>query len=120
LCYAFGENNLIRRGEMGRMTITLDDFLQKELRKIQGKLIQDTGEDWSFTTIVNMVILGGLLSSERLKKKDWEIIGGFLLEEKLSLDVEAGVDSLASHALEARGWGKVVQQMQLKEAEGEE
>jgi len=104
---------------MGRMTVTLDDFLQKELRKIQGRLIQGTGEDWSFTTIVNMVILGGLIGSERLKKKDWEIIRGFILEEKLSLDLEAGVDTLASHVLEIKGWGQVVQQMQLKEA-GEE
>lgn len=103
---------------MGRVTITLNDFLQKELRKIQGKLIQDTGEDWSFTAIVNMVILGGLIGSERLKKKDWDVIQGFISEEKLSLDVEAGIDSLASYALEMKGWGKVVQQMQLREGEG--
>jgi len=83
-------------------------------------LIQDTGEDWSFTTIVNMVILGGLIGPERLKKKDWEIIRGFLLDEKLSLDLEAGVDTLASHNLEIKGWGQVVQEMHLKEAEEEE
>jgi len=105
---------------MGRVTITLNDFLQKELRKIQGQLIQDTGEDWSFTTIANMVILGGLIGSERLQKKDWDIIQGFLLEEKSSLDVEAGVDSLASHALEMKGWGEVVQRMRLREAKEEE
>jgi len=85
---------------MGRMTV---DFLQKELRKTQGRLIQDTIEDWSFATIVNMVILGGLIGSERLKKKDWEIIRGFLLDGKISLDLETGVDILASRALQMKG-----------------
>lgn len=104
---------------MGRMTITLNDTLEKSLRRIQGKFIHDFEKDWSFTTIVNMVILGGLLGAERLKNKDWEVIDDFLKEEKLSLDLEAGIDSLASHALEMKGWGQVVQRMQLKDAEEE-
>ena len=97
---------------MGRMTVTLNDTLEKSLRRIQGKFIHDFEEDWSFTTIVNMVILGGLIGSKRLKKKDWEIIHDFLEDEKLSLDLEAGIDSLASHVLEMRGLGKVVQQLE--------
>lgn len=104
---------------MGRMTVTLDDDIMKALRKIQGKFIADSGEEWSFTTIVNMVLLGGLLGSDRFSKKVWRTILDFLEQQKLNLDLEAGVDTLASHALEMKGWGQIVQQMQLKEAEEE-
>jgi hypothetical protein len=117
LCYAFGENNIIWEGEMGRMTITLNNILEKSLRQIQGTFIHDFEKDWSFTTIVNMVILGGLIGAKKFKDEDWKIIHNFLEEEKLSLDLEAGIDSLASHVLDMKGWGQVVQQMQLKEAE---
>lgn len=105
---------------MGRMTITLDDDIQKVLRKIQGTFIADSGDEWSFTTIANMVLLAGILGAERLRKKDWETIFNFLKHQKLGLDLEAGVDTLASHALDMRGWGQVVQQMQLEEAREEE
>lgn len=102
---------------MGRMTITLNNILEKSLRQIQGTFIHDFEKDWSFTTIVNMVILGGLIGAKKFKDEDWKIIHNFLEEEKLSLDLEAGIDSLASHVLDMKGWGQVVQQMQLKEAE---
>ena len=105
---------------MGRITITLDDDIMKALRKIQGKFIADSGEEWSFTTIVNMVLLGGLLGSGRFSSKVWKTIFDFLKQQKLSLELEAGVDTLASHALEMKGWGQVVQQMQLKEEKKEE
>ncbi len=105
---------------MGRITISLNDDIMRALRRIQGDFIGGSGEEWSFTTIVNMVLLGGLLGSKRFAKKDWRVIVDFLEEQKLDLDLEAGVDTLASHALEMKGWGQVVQQMQLKEAEGGE
>ena len=38
---------------------------------------------------------------------------------KSNFSIAAGGDTLASHALEMKGWGQVVQQMQLKEAEEE-
>lgn len=105
---------------MGRITVTLDDDIIKALRQIQGKFIADSGDEWSFTTIINMVLLGGLLGADRFRKKDWRTIYDFLEYQKLSLDLESGVDTLASHALEMKGWGQIVQRMQLKEAEEEE
>ncbi len=104
---------------MARVTITLNDTVMKTLRKIQGQFIAGSGDEWSFTTIVNMVLVGGLIGSTRFKKKDWLDIFDFIEHQKLDLDLEASVDTLASHALEMRGWGQVVQQMQLKEAEKE-
>ena len=102
---------------MARVTITLNDDIMKALRKIQGQFIAGSGDEWSFTTIVNMVLVGGLIGSKRFKSKDWTNIFDFLEDQKLDLDLEAGVDTLASHALEMKGWGQVVEQMQLKEAE---
>lgn len=85
---------------MGRMTITLNDIIEGKLREIQGGYIAASKQDWSFTTIVNMVLLGGLIGAEKFGKKQWGIIDSFLKEEKLALELEAGTDSIISHLVE--------------------
>lgn len=88
---------------MGRMTVTLDDHIEGWLREIQGTLIVDTKQDWSFTTIVNMVLLVGFLGVEKLGEKQWAIINSFLEQEKPKLELESPVDAMINRLHKARG-----------------
>lgn len=85
---------------MPRITVTLDDDIMKILRQIQGSYIADTGEDWSFTTIVNMVLLGGLVGVKKFKKQEWKTINEFLDEKKFNLELESPLDIIANYKLQ--------------------
>jgi hypothetical protein len=78
---------------LNRLSITLNDFLDDQLRDIQGALIKKLKRDISFTTVVNLVLVGGLLGSKHFDKKDWRIINDFLAEEQINIDAEGLTDN---------------------------
>lgn len=45
---------------MTRITIVLDDNLEKRMRLIQAKTIRTTGKNCSFSNVINLVIEKGL------------------------------------------------------------
>lgn len=82
--------------KQNRLSITLDQVLEDKLRDIQGGLIQGRKADVSFTTTVNVVLLAGILASDKLDEKDWEMIRDFLDKEALNLDAEGLTDSFVN------------------------
>ena len=50
------------------------------------------GDDISFTTAVNMVLLGGLGGARKFEKEDWQNIKNFLNDQKIRLDALSGED----------------------------
>lgn len=89
---------------MTRITITIDENLYKALRKIQGNFISSTGEDWSFTTIVNLVILAGIIApeylDERLKNEFWRTLTAFIMDKKVELELSGIEDKIVERILE--------------------
>lgn len=79
--------------EQNRLSITLDRELGDILRDIQGGLIRGRKADVSFTTTVNVVLLAGVLASDKLDKDDWETIRDFLDKKGLNLDAEGLTDN---------------------------
>lgn len=78
---------------MNRLSITLHDQLEEELRDIQGGLIRGRKADVSFTTTVNAVLVAGILASDKLDDEDWTIIRDFLDKEDLNLNKEGLTDN---------------------------
>jgi hypothetical protein len=78
---------------MSRLSITLDDKLEDELRDIQGGLIRGRKADVSFTTTVNTVLVAGILASDKLDDQDWAVIRDFLDKEELNLNKEGLTDN---------------------------
>jgi len=89
---------------MTRITITIDENLYKALRKIQGGFISSTGEDWSFTTIVNLIILAGIIApeylDEELKEEFWETLRDFIKDKKIELELSGIEDKIVEKILE--------------------
>lgn len=54
---------------MPRVSLTIDERLNKTIRKVQGAIISATGEEWSFTTVVNMFLFAGIIAQKYLDPK---------------------------------------------------
>jgi len=86
---------------MPRRTVTIDETLYGELQKMRAKFLEDGGADeLSLTTVVNMVLLGGLMATDRFTEEDWALIRGFLSERGPSLDLDSLTDRRADVYLE--------------------
>ncbi len=73
---------------MIRRTITFNEEIYSELMNIRASAIS-AGKEMSFTTIVNVVLLGGILGANKLDNNIWREILGFIEEESPKLELEA-------------------------------
>ena len=55
------------------VTITLEGELDKKIRKLQAKIINETNRNWSYSAMMNLVVAEGLdhfeLDSKKISKK---------------------------------------------------
>jgi hypothetical protein len=73
---------------MIRRTITFDEAIYNELMSIRASAIS-AGKEMSFTTIVNVVLLGGIMGANRFDTHIWKEILAFIEQESSSLEFEA-------------------------------
>ncbi len=73
---------------MIRRTITFNEPIYNELMNIRASAIS-AGKEMSFTTIVNVVLLGGILGANKLDTHAWKDILAFIEEEFPTLELEA-------------------------------
>lgn len=69
-----------------KISITLDKHVEDRIRKIQSRLIDMTGNNWSLSELINISIGCGLLSSKKLSKNEWETIRAMLEGKKVPFD----------------------------------
>ena len=60
-----------------RITISLDGAIKDRLLEIQQNFLSHTGEEWSMSKIINMVLLGGISADQKLGIHDWNTIKRF-------------------------------------------
>ena len=86
---------------MSRRTVTIDDVLYRGLQKMRAQFIEaDIVDDMSFTTAVNVVLLGGFIATDRFTDEDWGLIHDFLLERGSALEQDSLTDRRADAYLE--------------------
>lgn len=67
---------------MVKQYVRIPDFIDRELRKLQGSLIRALLIDVSYATVVNLVLMGGLLAANKLGEEDWRMLRAFLLHQE--------------------------------------
>ena len=88
--------------EMGgvKVTVTLNKEIYRALRKLQGAFIQATMDDWSLTSVMNTILLAGIIAVDYLdpkkEKEFWEKITSFIRETKQELEIESMTDKAAN------------------------
>lgn len=84
-------------------TVTFDDYVYQEIKKLQSSFIRHPGDydDITFTTTVNMLVLGGLVfAPSDPGDEEWERILNFLEDKGSDLDQAAYVDKYAEALIE--------------------
>jgi hypothetical protein len=86
---------------MPRRTVTIHDMLYRELQRIRAKFMEEgIVDDMSFTTAVNIVLLGGMIATDRFTDEDWEGIRDFLFHLGPGLELDSLTDRRADAYLE--------------------
>ena len=73
---------------MIRRTITFNEAIYSELMNIRASAIS-AGKETSFTTIVNVVLLGGILGANKFDARIWVELLSFMEAESPELELEA-------------------------------
>ncbi|MGB6838039.1 MAG: hypothetical protein WBF66_10110 [Dehalococcoidia bacterium] len=87
---------------MHKQYIRVPDSLDAELRKLQGSLIRDLLIDVSYATVVNVVLMAGLLAADRLGEEDWRTLRAFLVHQAGVPAVAGTGDAVLSRLTAAR------------------
>jgi len=69
-----------------RLTIVINPEIDSKLREIHGQLIAADSKNYSFSKVVNMMLLAGIMSAEQLDHQHWHIIKETLEHKKMRLD----------------------------------
>ncbi len=86
---------------MPRRTVTIDETLYHELQTMRAKFMEEgVLDDMSFTSAVNVVLLGGLIATDKFSESDWAIIRDFLFERGPVLELDGMTDRRADTYLE--------------------
>lgn len=69
-----------------RLTIVIDGDVQEKLMELQGNLITSERKNFSFSKIVNMVLVAGLMASDKLSSSEWALIRSIVYGKKVVIE----------------------------------
>lgn len=67
-----------------RITIMMDEDIQGKIRGPQANLTESQDRYFSYSKVLNMVLLAGLLASEKLNRDDWIFLRSYGRNNKLN------------------------------------
>ena len=68
-----------------RKSLTLEPQLLETLVELKGKLIQKTHQDFSISTLVNLLTVAGLSSADKLSLREWKAIKSMVKEKRIRI-----------------------------------
>lgn len=69
-----------------RHTIVIDSEIESILKELQTYLIEAQGKSCSLSHTVNLLLLGGIIASDKLTPDDWSILRFYHKRKKIRLD----------------------------------
>ena len=81
-----------------RLTIVIDPEVESKLRELHGQIISSESKNFSFSKIVNMVLLAGIVSADKLDNRNWYLLKSLIDGKKVSLDEFTGRDYITNLA----------------------
>jgi len=69
-----------------KKSITLEKEIETKVRRIQARLIEKTDQNWSLSTVLNILVTGGLLQTKKMSKNDWQKIRTLVEQKSISFD----------------------------------
>lgn len=69
-----------------RLTIVIDDMMENKLHELQGNLIISERKNFSLSKIINMVLVAGLMASDKLTSSEWTMIRSIVYGKKVIIE----------------------------------
>ncbi len=69
-----------------KKSITLEKEIETKVRKIQARLIEKTDQNWSLSTVLNILITGGLMQTKKMTSSDWQKIAMLVENKTINFD----------------------------------
>ena len=69
-----------------KKSITLEKEIETKVRRIQARLIEKTDQNWSLSTVLNILVTGGLLQTKKMSRADWQKVRNLVEEKSISFD----------------------------------
>lgn len=69
-----------------KKSITLEKEIETKVRKIQARLIEKTDQNWSLSTVLNILITGGLMQTKKMTASDWQKVMTLVENKTLNFD----------------------------------
>lgn len=58
--------------QRSKKSITLEKEIETKVRKIQARLIEKTDQNWSMSTVLNLLVSAGIYQTKKMSKNDWQ------------------------------------------------
>jgi hypothetical protein len=75
-----------------KKSITLEKEIETQVRRIQARLIEKTDQNWSLSTVLNILVTGGLLQTKKMSKNDWQKIRMLVEQKAINFDESTMMD----------------------------
>ena len=62
-------------------------MVEKNLRLVRGQLISEDENNWSLSKIVNVILVAGMLSTEKLDHDELQLLHKFSEKRKINIEI---------------------------------
>lgn len=75
-----------------KKSITLEKEIETKVRRIQARLIEKTDQNWSLSSVLNILVTAGLMQSKKMSRNDWQKIRTLVENKTVSFDESTIMD----------------------------
>jgi hypothetical protein len=76
----------LKKSQKAKKSITLENNLEDNIRKIQARLIERTNKNWSLSIVLNMLVAAGIQQTKKMNRNDWQKIKQILEKRTVNFD----------------------------------
>jgi hypothetical protein len=69
-----------------KKSITLEKEIETKVRRIQARLIEKTDQNWSLSSVLNILVTAGLMQTKKMSRNDWQKIRTLVENKTVSFD----------------------------------
>lgn len=69
-----------------RHTIVIDSEIESVIKELQAHIIETRGKSCSLSFTVNLLLLGGIIASEKLTHNDWSVLRSYQKHRKIHIN----------------------------------
>ena len=75
-----------KQTQKAKKSITLENKLEDNVRRIQARLIERTNRNWSLSLVLNVLVATGIQQTKKMSRNDWQKIRQIVEDRTVNFD----------------------------------